>query len=134
MAILGVGTDIIRVRRIETAVKRFGDTFLNRLFTPFERAEAVSLTPEKQAAFYAKRYAMKEAVSKALGTGIGRLAAWQEIETRHTEAGQPLVLLSGETAATATRLAGGGKWRIHASLSDDLDAVAFVVLEKIDMP
>lgn len=131
MTILGIGTDIVQIRRIELTYKRFGDSFIRRLFTSNEREKAQSLTFKQQINFYAKRYAAKEAVSKALGTGMGRLATWQEIEIGNDTNGAPLVVLSGQTAQTLMLKAAGRETHIHLSLSDDLNALAFVVIETV---
>lgn len=130
--IIGIGTDIVQIRRIELTVKRFKETFIRRIFTPLELEKAQTLPFKQQINFYAKRYAAKEAVSKALGTGIGRLASWQEIEILNDTQGAPFVHLSGKTAQTLTEKAGQKPSCIHISLSDDLNAVAFVVIEVLD--
>lgn len=127
--IIGMGVDIVQIRRIELTIKRYGEKFLNRIFTPAERAAAQNLSHEKQAAFYAKRYAAKEAASKALGSGIGRLAMWGEMEILNDAAGAPHLTFSGQTLATLTKLANGQTPRIFISLSDDAAAVATVILE-----
>lgn len=127
--IIGMGVDIVQIRRIGLTVKRYGDKFLNRIFTPAERAAAAALTAEKQTAFFAKRYAAKEAVSKALGSGIGRLAMWQEMEILNNAAGAPTLTLTGQTAATLQKMANGAQVRTFISLSDDESAVATVIFE-----
>ena len=129
MSILGIGTDIVQIRRIELSVKRYGDKFLNRLFTPAEREKANRLSAEKRIAYYAKRFAAKEAASKALGSGIGRLAAWQEIEILNNDQGAPVMTLSGQTATTLAEKASGQPYRVHVSLSDDQYALATVIFE-----
>lgn len=131
MSLIGLGTDIIQIHRIGVSVKRYGDKFLNRIFTPAERAKAESLIEDKKIAYYAKRFAAKEALSKALGSGIGRLAAWQEIEILNDDKGAPTLTLSGETANYLKTLAGEQATKIHISLSDDEYAVATVLVEKI---
>ena len=127
--IIGMGVDIVQIRRIGLTVKRYGDKFLNRIFTPAERAAAAALAAEKQTAFFAKRYAAKEAVSKALGSGIGRLAMWQEMEILNNAAGAPTLTLTGQTAATLQKMANGAQVRTFISLSDDESAVATVIFE-----
>lgn len=129
MPLIGIGTDIVQIRRIQALVKRYGEKYLNRIFTPAERDEAQKLSPAQRGAFYARRFAVKEAVSKALGTGIGALAGWREIETIHDEKRAPAVRLSGKAAATLRQKAGGRPAAIHLSVSDDSLAVAFVVIE-----
>ncbi len=127
--IIGMGTDIVRIKRIGLTVKRYGDKFLNRIFTSAERAAAEKLAPQKQTAYYAKRYAAKEAASKALGSGIGHLAMWQEIEILNNTAGAPVLTLTGQTADTLHKLAGGAAVRTFISLSDDESAIATVIFE-----
>ncbi len=129
--IIGIGTDVVQIRRIGVTLDRFGDKFLNRIFTPAEQERGETLSGTARHGFYAKRYAAKEAVSKALGSGIGRLAGWQEIEILNDEAGAPFVRLSGVTADTLTQKASGQKTCIHVSLSDDMFAAAFVVIETL---
>ncbi|MGE5561566.1 MAG: holo-ACP synthase [Chloroflexota bacterium] len=114
-----VGVDLCKVIRIEEALARFGPRFLKRCFTPSERAycgaDAVRL---------AARFAAKEAVSKALGTGLRGLS-WQDIEIENDAAGRPSVRLHGPAA---DRAAGQGIVRLEISLSHDGDyAIAFVV-------
>ncbi len=129
--IIGIGTDIVQIRRIQVTIDRFGTKFLNRIFTPAERERGETLSGTTRYGYYAKRYAAKEAVSKALGTGIGRLAGWQEIEILNDATGAPTLHLSGLTAETLVQKAAGNETRTHLSLSDDLFAAAFVVIETI---
>lgn len=92
--ILGIGNDLVDIRRIEKALKRFGARFEHRVFTEAERAQARqrgAATP----AFYAKRFAAKEACAKALGVGLGVHAAWKEIEVVSLPTGQPSLRLHG---------------------------------------
>lgn len=130
--IIGIGTDIIQIKRIELIIKRFNGSFISRIFTLTEQDKAQDLSPKQRANFYAKRYAAKEAISKALGTGIGLQARWQEIEILNLPNGSPFVTLYGYTAHTLVQKANGHPTRIHLSLSDDLNAVAFVVIETLD--
>lgn len=128
--IVGIGSDLVEVRRIEVTIKRYGAKFLNRIFTPAEQARAMELEPKGRAAYYAKRYAAKEAVAKALGSGIGRLAGWVEIETLSNAKGAPEVHLYGKTAESLSALA-GEKARVFISLSDERRyALATVVIEQ----
>lgn len=128
--IVGIGSDLVEVRRIEVTIKRYGAKFLNRIFTIAERERANELEPKGRAAYYAKRYAAKEAVAKALGSGIGRLAGWVEIETLSNAKGAPEVHLYGKTAESLSALA-GEKARVFISLSDERRyALATVVIEQ----
>ncbi len=119
-----MGTDILRVARIEEVVARRGERFVRRILTSAERAQyAASKQPNR---LLAKRFAAKEAVAKALGTGIGRGVSWQDIEVGHDERGAPLVLLTGGAREVARGL--GGE-RVALSLADESEyVVAFAVL------
>jgi len=127
--IVGIGTDIVQIRRIELSVRRWGNKFLNRIFTENERKVAENLSPDVRMAYYAKRFAAKEAFSKALGTGIGALSGWTEIEVIRGQNGAPTLSVTGKTAETLRSLA-GDKARVFVSLSDDEAATAFVVIER----
>ncbi len=122
--VIAVGTDILRMARIDEVEGRLGERFVERILTPTERDEyAASAQPGRM---LAKRFAAKEAVAKALGTGIGRGVSWQDIEIGHDEAGAPLARLSGGALAVAQRRGGS---RVEISISDEADyAVAFAVL------
>jgi holo-[acyl-carrier protein] synthase len=92
--ILGVGIDIIEVDRVAASYKRFGERFLNRILLAEEIAYC--LTHKNPAPFLAARFAAKEAISKAFGTGIGAQLGWQDIEIRRKESGEPFVVLHGK--------------------------------------
>ncbi len=119
-----VGTDILRIARIDEVVERQGQRFVDRILTPSEREEyAGHRFPNR---LLAKRFAAKEAVAKALGTGIGRGVSWQDICIVHNDDGAPEVELSGGALEVATRL--GGR-RMELSLADEDEyVVAFAVL------
>jgi holo-[acyl-carrier protein] synthase len=91
--ILGVGIDIIEVARVQASHKRFGERFLNRLLLADEIAYCLS--HKNPAPFIAARFAAKEAVSKAFGTGIGAQLGWQDMEIRRKDSGEPFVILHG---------------------------------------
>jgi holo-[acyl-carrier protein] synthase len=91
--ILGVGIDIIEVARIESSYQRFGDRFLNRILLPAEISYCLS--HKAPGPFLAARFAAKEAISKAFGTGIGAELGWQDMEVRRKESGEPFVVLHG---------------------------------------
>jgi holo-[acyl-carrier protein] synthase len=123
---IAVGTDILRVERIDEVVQRLGDRFVRRILTPVEREEY--LASKQSNRLLAKRFAAKEAIAKALGTGIGRGVSWQDLQIEHTSAGAPLVRLSGGAAAVAAERGGS---RIELSLADETEyVVAFAVLAK----
>ena len=122
--IKGVGTDIVHIPRIASSVQHYGDAFLNRCFTGVERDRAEK-RPDKIAA-YARLYAAKEALLKALGTGMRDGLSWHDFSISPDEQGAPHVTLSGGAAA---RL-GKEQPIIHLSLSDDGDyACAFAIIE-----
>ena len=91
--ILGVGIDIIEVARIRSSYERFGERFVNRILLPNEIAYCLS--HKMPAPFLAARFAAKEAISKAFGTGIGAQLGWQDMEVGRKESGEPFVILHG---------------------------------------
>ena len=99
MRIFGIGIDVVEVDRIASAIERHGESFLAKLFTPNERAYCEA--QKKSALHYAARFAAKEAVSKALGTGIGGQAGWLDLEITRDSAGAPKLVLLGAAAAFA---------------------------------
>lgn len=92
--ILGIGIDIIEVARIASSFEQFGERFVNRILLPDEIAYC--LTHKHPAPFLAARFAAKEAISKAFGTGIGGTLGWQDMEIRRKESGEPFVVLHGK--------------------------------------
>lgn len=127
--ILGVGSDIIDIRRIERTLARFGDRFIMRVYTEQERARA-ERRPAQRAATYAKRFAAKEACAKALGTGLKRGVFWRDMGVANLPSGQPTMRLTGGAAARLAQLTPAGMSpHIHVSLSDDYPlAVGFVII------
>lgn len=124
MKIIGIGTDIVEIARLEQVLARHAARFTERILHPDEQARFVA--HPQQAKWLAKRFATKEAVAKALGTGIGKQAHFSDIETLHDARGKPLLRLHGVTLATATEL---GVTSMELSVSDErTHAVAFVVL------
>lgn len=123
--ILGLGTDIIEVERIRASFGRFGERFTSRILRPAETAYCLS-HPDP-APFLAVRFAAKEAISKAFGTGIGTQLGWLDMEVGRQESGQPFVILhDGGQALFAAR---GGR-ALHLTLSHTLNyATAVAVLE-----
>ncbi len=96
--IIGLGNDIVDIRRIERVLERHGERFLQRIFTPLERRKADSRTEKLRAATYAKRYAAKEAASKALGTGFRQGVFWRDLGVVNLSTGQPSLRLTGGAA------------------------------------
>lgn len=97
--IIGLGNDIVDIRRIEQTLARHGDRFIQRVFTPLERRKADSRTEKLRAATYAKRFAAKEAASKALGTGFRQGVFWKDLGVVNLSTGQPSLRLTGGAAA-----------------------------------
>lgn len=112
MATLGLGIDIIEVERIRASLNRHGERFYQKICTTAEAAYCTQL--RDPAPCFAARFAAKEAVSKALGTGIGLQCGWQDIEVRRKASGEPFIVMHGAGAETAKRL---GIARILVSLS-----------------
>jgi holo-[acyl-carrier protein] synthase len=96
--ILGLGSDICDIRRVESVIARHGDRFLERVFTPLERAKAQRRTEKIQAATYAKRFAAKEAAAKALGTGFRKGVFFADLGVVNLPSGQPTMLMTGGAA------------------------------------
>jgi holo-[acyl-carrier protein] synthase len=129
--IVGIGSDLSDIRRIEKSLERFGQRFTDRLFTDVERARS-ERKPDR-AASYAKRFAAKEACAKALGTGMRRGVFWRDMGVVNMRSGQPTMALTGGAAERLNQLIGPGrKAVIHLSLTDDHPyAQAFVIIESL---
>ncbi len=132
--IIGIGSDLCDIRRIEGTLERFGARFVNRVFTETEQAR--SEHRDQRAASYAKRFAAKEACSKALGSGIRMGVAWREMGVVNRPSGQPTLELSGGAAdRLAALVPPGHRPVIHLTLTDDYPlAQAFVVIEALPDP
>ena len=104
--ILGLGSDLIDIRRIERTIERFGDRFLDRIFTESERQKSDNRL--ERAASYAKRYAAKEACSKALGTGFRKGVFWRDIGVENLRSGKPSLRLTGGAAARLLEITPSG--------------------------
>jgi holo-[acyl-carrier protein] synthase len=136
--IIGVGSDLIDIRRIEQTLARHGERFLNRVFTEIERERSERKVGAKmgRAASYAKRFAAKEACAKALGTGMHQGVYWRDMGVVNRRSGAPTMALTGGAAQRLAALTPAGyKPLIHVSLTDDLPlAQAFVIIsaEKAD--
>ncbi len=128
--ILGIGTDLANIDRIQGVLDRFGDRFKNRVFTAREQRKAQS-RPRAEAATYAKRWAAKEACSKALGTGLRMGIAWKDMAVSNLPTGQPVMHLTGWAAERlAAMTPPGHEAVVHVSLTDDHPwAQAYVVIE-----
>jgi holo-[acyl-carrier protein] synthase len=119
--VLRCGIDILEVERVQRSMDRFGDRFFNRFFTPAERAIC-----NDEAHRLAARIAAKEAVAKALGTGIGPVS-WREIEVSSDNLGRPVLLLHGAAAQVAAEL-GAGEWDISLTHTETTAAALCVML------
>jgi holo-[acyl-carrier protein] synthase len=129
LAILGIGSDLCDIRRIEKTLARHGARFTARVFTDTEQRRAESKA--NCAETYAKRFAAKEACAKALGTGIQRGVFWRDMGVVNLRSGQPTLLLTGGAAARLASLTPPGKTAvIHLTMTDERPyAQAFVVIE-----
>ena len=130
--ILGIGSDLCNIDRIEGTIARFGERFLARVYTDRERAKAES-RPRNIPATYAKRWAAKEACSKALGTGLRMGIAWKDMAVVNLWTGQPVMELTGWAAARLAEMTPPGHEAVvHVTLTDDHPwAQAFVVIEAL---
>ncbi|AMM84398.1 holo-ACP synthase [Martelella lutilitoris] len=129
--ILGMGSDLIDIRRIEKSIERHGDRFTARCFTQIEQQR--SDARRNRAASYAKRFAAKEACAKALGTGIARGVFWREMGVVNLDGGKPTMELTGRAAEHLAGLTPDGMTaRIHLTITDDYPlAQAFVIIEAV---
>ena len=132
--IVGVGTDIVSLERFKTKLDQYNEALLNRLFTPIEQEKANHCHCElTKLGAYAKRFAAKEAFSKALGTGIGQNISWTDIEIVNNDQGAPQLRVSDNIKSYIYQLIPKGyKPIFHVSLSDEkMVALAFVVIEAV---
>ncbi len=129
--IVGIGSDIIDIRRIERTIARYGDRFIDRIYTNIERAK--SDRRRERAASYAKRFAAKEACAKALGTGLSRGVFWRDMGVVNKPGGQPTMRLTGGAARRlASLLPAGHMARIDLTITDDYPiAQAFVIISAV---
>jgi holo-[acyl-carrier protein] synthase len=129
--IIGLGSDLIDIRRIEKTLSRFGDRFVQRCFTEIEQAK--SDRRRERAASYAKRFAAKEACSKALGTGLSQGVHWRDMGVVNLPGGKPTMQLTGGAAERLrAMLEDGHEAAIHLTITDDYPlAQAFVVIEAL---
>ena len=128
--ILGIGSDLCNIERIEATLARHGDRFKNRVFTEVEQRKAESRA-RAVAATYAKRWAAKEACSKALGTGLRMGISWKDMAVTNLRSGQPVMHVTGWAADRLRSMTPAGHEAvIHVTLTDDHPwAQAYVVIE-----
>lgn len=132
--ILGLGSDLIDIRRIEKSIERFGERFLSRVFTDIERTKSDGRA--NRAASYAKRFAAKEACAKALGTGLRRGVFWRDMGVVNLKGGKPTIRLTGGALARAREITPQGMdFAIELSITDDFPlAQAIVIISAVAVP
>jgi holo-[acyl-carrier protein] synthase len=126
--ILGIGSDLVDIKRIESSLERFGDRFVRRVFTEIEQKRSEGRA--ERAASYAKRFAAKEACSKALGTGLRRGVFWRDMGVVNLRGGKPSLALTGGAAARLAEITPAGMTaQIDLTITDEYPlAQAFVVI------
>jgi holo-[acyl-carrier protein] synthase len=129
--IIGIGSDLCDIRRIERSLQRFGDRFTHRVFTEGERAR--SDRRAARAPSYARRFAAKEACAKALGTGLSHGVFWRDMEVVNLPGGKPTMRLTGGALERLRSMTPEGHEPVvHVSLTDDVPmAQAFVIIEAV---
>jgi holo-[acyl-carrier protein] synthase len=129
--IIGIGSDLIDIRRIERSLERYGERFISRVFTEVEKAR--SERRKARAASYAKRFAAKEACSKALATGMSQGVYWRDMGVVNLPGGKPTMHLTNGAAARLERmLPPEHRALIHLTITDDFPlAQAFVIIEAV---
>ena len=132
--IIGIGSDLIDIRRIARTFERFGSRFTDRIFTPVEIAK--SDRRKERYASYAKRFAAKEACAKALGTGLAQGVFWRDMGVVNLPGGKPtMVLTNGAGARLAKITPAGHQPFVHLTITDDYPlAQAFVIIEAVPSP
>jgi holo-[acyl-carrier protein] synthase len=129
--ILGIGSDIIDIRRIEKTIEKHGQRFIDRIYTEVEKRKS-----EKRAQripSYAKRFAAKEACSKALGTGLSNGVYWRDMGVVNLPSGKPTLMLTNGAAAQLARMVPAGKTAVvHLTMTDEYPyAQAYVIIEAV---
>ena len=128
LALIGLGSDLCNIERIASSIDRFGDRFINRIFTDSEQAKA-NRRELTRAATLAKRFAAKEACAKALGTGFRQGVFWRDMGVVNLPSGQPTLQLSGGAAARLAQITPSGhKAAIHLTMTDDHPWAQAIVL------
>ncbi|MCV3738526.1 holo-ACP synthase [Rhizobium sp. TRM96647] len=129
--IIGIGSDLIDIRRVEKSLERFGERFTHRCFTEIERRK--SDARKNRAASYAKRFAAKEACSKALGTGLAQGVFWKDMGVVNLPGGKPTMKLTGGAGERLKAMTPPGHAaHIHITITDDFPlAQAFVIIEAL---
>jgi holo-[acyl-carrier protein] synthase len=129
--ILGLGADLCDIRRIEKALARHGDRFIDRIFTPGERAEAERRAEKNRASTYAKRFAAKEAASKALGTGMAGGVFFSDLDVVTQADGKPVLVLHGRSVDRLRAITPAGmEAHVHLTMTDEYPyAFAQVIID-----
>ncbi len=129
--IIGIGSDLMDIRRIEKSLERYGERFVQRIYTEVEQARSEGR--RARAASYAKRFAAKEACAKALGTGISQGVFWRDMGVANLPGGKPTMQLSGGALARLEKLLPAGhRAAIHLTITDDYPlAQAFAIIEAL---
>lgn len=132
--IIGLGNDVIDIRRVERTIERYGERFLTRIFTETERRKSDGRTT--RAASYAKRFAAKEACAKALGTGFRHGVFWRDMGVVNLPSGRPTLVLTGGAARALARITPEGHdVRIDLTITDDFPtAQAIVIISALKLP
>jgi len=132
--ILGIGNDLIDIRRIEKSIEKYGERFLSRIYTDIERAK--SDRRRLRAASYAKRFAAKEACAKALGTGLSRGVYWRDMGVVNLPGGKPTMALTGGALKRLEKITPPGtRAQIDLTITDDFPlAQAIVIISAVPQP
>ncbi len=132
--IIGLGNDVIDIRRVERTIERYGERFLTRIFTKTERRKSDGRAT--RAASYAKRFAAKEACAKALGTGFRHGVFWRDMGVVNLPSGRPTLVLTGGAARALARITPEGHdVRIDLTITDDFPtAQAIVIISALKLP
>lgn len=127
--IIGIGTDLVDIRRIERSLKRFEKAFCNRIFTEAEQAFCDARSERKRISAYAMRFAAKESCAKALGTGLQQGVFWRDMENDHLSGGKPIMTLTGGALKRLNDLTPEGLTpQIDVSLTDEYPYAMAVVI------
>ena len=129
--IVGIGSDLCNITRVEETLARYGDRFIQRCFTPVEQRKSEGRA--ERVASYAKRFAAKEACAKALGTGLSQGVFWRDMGVANLPSGKPTMKLTGGAAERLAKLTPPGcEAVIHLSITDEFPiAMAYVIIEAV---
>ena len=129
--IIGIGSDLVSIDRIKAILKKYETRFITRIFSDFEQNFAK--TKENKSAYFAKRFACKEACVKALGCGISQGITFKDISVENLHSGKPFIILSGKALERLNKMTPNGKKAaIHVTITDEsLFALAFVIIEAV---